>query len=362
MSSVEASPQGGVVPRRGFKKVFTRAKKQNHSEMSLVEHLQELRRRVIISVFAVIVTTIIGFIWYQHVVNLYWFSIPSLGDILRGPYCDLPPQKRADLTHDGTCRLIATAPFEMFMLRLKVGALAGLVFASPIWLYQIWAFITPGLMKNERRWTFSFVSIAVLLFIFGAVLAYFVLDYGLEFLLGIGDDVQTAALSGDRYFSFILALLAMFGVSFEVPLIIAMLNIVGVLPYEVIKDKRRIITVVLFIFAAFMTPGQDPFSMLALGVSLTLLVEVAMQFARINDKRRNVSRPSWMDLDDESASPLDLHAGGVDSPNPVTASGPVSASSTFESSSDINARPITRPAPLKQTKPLDSGTNFDDVL
>lgn len=302
-------------------------RKSSTGEMSLVEHLQELRRRVVISLIAVLAGTVLGFLWYQYSP----FGLSPLGEILRGPYCELPPENRADFTADGECRLLATGPFEMFMLRLKVGALAGLVLSSPVWLYQIWAFIVPGLHKKERRGTFTFVALAVLLFVAGAVLAYFVVHYGLDFLLTVGDETQVAALTGERYYNFLLALLLIFGVSFEVPLIIVMLNIVGVLEYEAIKDKRRVIILSLFLFAAFMTPGQDPFSMVILAAALTLLVEMAMQFARWNDKRRERQRPEWMDLDDEAASPLGSGPGGLDAPAPVSAPAPVAPShGTFD--------------------------------
>ncbi len=272
--------------------------------MSIVEHIQELRRRVIVSLIALVVGTIAGFIWYQR----SFLGIPSLGEILLVPYCSVDPSMRVDLGASGECRLLATAPFEMFMLRLKVSALVGSVLASPVWLAQLWGFITPGLLKNERRWTASFVSIAVLLFTSGAVLAYVVLAYGLEFLLTLGAEVQDVALNGQQYFGFMLSLLLIFGVSFEVPLLIAALNIAGILSYDQVKDKRRYIIVALAVFAAFMTPGQEPLSMVVLTASLSALVELALQFCRLRDKRRQRERPGWLDAEDESATAISAPA------------------------------------------------------
>lgn len=284
--------------------------------MTIIEHLKELRRRLIICLLAVAATTVVGFVWYQNSA----FGLPTLGELMRGPYCELPVHMRITFGPDEECRLLATRPFEMFLLRLKVGAIVGLVLASPVWLYQVWAFITPGLHKTEKRTTFTFVTIAVLLFCAGAVLAYFVLSYGLEFLMGMGDEAQFAALTGQDYFNFLLALLIVFGVSFEVPLLIAALNIVGLLSYDALRDKRRYIAVGLFIFAAFMTPGQDPFSMVAMAIALNVLVELSLQFCRINDKRRGRERPEWMDLDDDESS------GAVAAPAPVAPAAPVHAS------------------------------------
>ncbi|MCG7277410.1 twin-arginine translocase subunit TatC [Corynebacterium imitans] len=319
--------------------------------MSLVEHLQELRRRVMISLAAVFVGTVIGFIWYQTSPP----GVMPLGEIIRGPYCNLPDELRADFSGDGQCRLLAISPFEMFMLRLKVGALAGLVLASPVWLTQIWNFITPGLHKNERRYTFSFVAVAVFLFVAGAVLAYFVLDQGLLVLMSIGTEYQVAALTGGEYYNFLLALIIIFGVSFEVPLILIMLNLVGILRYEHVKDKRRMIIVLIFCFAAVMTPGQDPFSMLALGISICLLVEMAFQFCRIHDKRTGANRPEWMDLDDEQASGPVTSSGAIGAATPVGPSAPVRAS-------NVGNAPQTTPQPKAQPRSFADKDPFDDVL
>jgi sec-independent protein translocase protein TatC len=263
--------------------------------MSLVGHLTELRNRLLKALLALALGTVVGFLWYDN----------GLLTFLTEPYCALPAGLR--LQGEGDCRLVVLDVFGGVLLRLKIGVIAGAVISSPLWLYQLWAFITPGLKRNEKRYTVAFVAVSSLLFALGTVLAYLTLRKGLQLLLSLAGDEVAFQLTAPDYLGFVVSLLVAFGLSFELPLIAVALNLVGVLPYAVLARSRRWIFFLTVVFAAFITPTQDPFTMLAMAGPMCLLFELAIQIARVVDKRRakRAALEGFSDVADDEASPLD---------------------------------------------------------
>jgi sec-independent protein translocase protein TatC len=276
--------------------------------MTLGEHLRELRNRIIVAALAFVVVTAVA-----------WFFYHPIFEFLTRPFCQLQAQGHhpapAGATSTGGspgCPLYFTSIFQPFLLRLKVSAMVAVVASSPIWFYQLWAFITPGLHRNERKWTIAFVSTAVPLFLVGAVLAYLVLSKGLHLLLSFVPEDYGTLITIDHYFGYAAAMMAIFGVGFELPLLVVLLNLAGVLTFERLKKWQRRSILLIFVFAAVATPSQDPFSMLALALPMTALFEAAVVVAYLNDKRRGVGsiEAAYDELDDDEASPLELDAEG----------------------------------------------------
>jgi sec-independent protein translocase protein TatC len=218
---------------------------------------------------------------------------------LTRPYCELPADHRLLA---GQCTLIVTGVMDAFRLTLKLSLYAGILLAAPIWLYQLWRFITPGLRRQERRYAYWFVGVSLMLFAAGGTFAWATLTRGLQFLLGFATSGVAPLLSFDSYLSFVTAMVLVFGVSFEFPLLIVMLNIAGVLSAARLRRSSRFIIFGIVVFAAGATPSQDPFTMLALAAPLALLYGAALIFAVVHDRRKAVDAP--VEIPDDELSVL----------------------------------------------------------
>jgi sec-independent protein translocase protein TatC len=251
--------------------------------MTLVEHIRELRTRLFRASLAIVAGFVVGF----------WLAEPVF-HLLTQPYLHLNPDAQF-------VQLQATAGF---LLKLKLALWIGLIVASPIWLYQLWAFIAPGLHRHERRYAYIFVAIASPLFIGGAVLAYFVVEKGLAFLLEAGVTGVDVTLEVTAYVSFVTNIILIFGVAFEFPLLILMLNFVGVVSARRLLGWWRIVVFLFFAFSAVVTPTPDPFGMTALALCLSALYFVAVGVAFLNDRRRGRGAEVYAGLSDDEMSPL----------------------------------------------------------
>jgi sec-independent protein translocase protein TatC len=263
------------------------------SRMPLVEHLRELRNRLVKSALALAVGVIVAYVFF-----------PQIFSFLQRPYCALPAHRRFG---GGDCRLLVTGVLDQFLIRMKVSLLAGSVLSAPVWLWQLWAFVTPGLHQRERKWALPFVSSSLVLFVAGAAFSYYTLQNGLSFLLSIGGDGVTTALTVDKYLSFVSLMLLAFGVSFEFPILMIFLNIVGITPTHKLRRWRRGMYFGLSVFAAVITPSQDPFTFLAMWIPLCLFYEVVIVFGRVRDRARR-NRPGREDTDqwsDDEVSPIE---------------------------------------------------------
>lgn len=260
--------------------------------MPLTDHLRELRSRLVKSGIAVAIGMVVGWIYYPQL--FAWISAPFTGAV---------EQARAE---GRSVTLALTGVADPFVLQLQIAAVAGLILSSPIWLYQLWRFVTPGLHRHERRWAVGFVAVAFPLFLTGVWLAYTVLPYGLEILLGFTPEGVENIVSVDRYLSFFIRTVLVFGVGFLVPLLLVLLNFAGVLPGRTLLGWWRWIVIIVVLFAAVATPTGDPINLMLLAGPMLLLVAIAVGVCLLNDRRRRRhAGPDFTDLPDDVASPLD---------------------------------------------------------
>lgn len=263
--------------------------------MPLTEHLRELRSRLFKSGLAIGIGMVIGWIYYAQI--FAWLSEPFEAVI---------NQARAD-GQDVTLALTGVA--DPFVLQIQVSAVSGLVLSSPIWLYQLWRFVTPGLHRNERRWAIGFAAIATPLFAAGVTLAYIVLPYGLQILLGFTPANVENIVSVDRYLSFFFRTILVFGVGFLAPLLIVLLNFAGILTGKRLVSWWRWIIMIILVFSAIATPTGDPINLALLAGPILILVLIAVGISLLNDRRRDRKRKaSGLDFDayaDDELSPLE---------------------------------------------------------
>jgi sec-independent protein translocase protein TatC len=239
--------------------------------MTLVEHLTELRKRLVICVAAVGVGMVIGFIAYDWIFNF-----------LIDPYKDIANSENSV----GGGRLLQTDPLEGFGVRLKTSGYAGIALAMPVLLWQVWRFVTPGLYPNERRYAVPFVISALVLFVLGAGLAYYTLPQALDFLIGIAGDGFITAFSAGKYFQLITYMMLAFGIGFEFPIVLVFLQLAGVVDAAALRKARRFAIVGICILVAVITPSGDPYSMLMLSVPMVLFYEISILIGSAIAKRR----------------------------------------------------------------------------
>ncbi|GAB3994961.1 twin-arginine translocase subunit TatC [Nocardioides marmoraquaticus] len=255
--------------------------------MALSDHFRELRARVMRIALYLVVTTTIAFFFYDQLFAL-----------ILEPY-----QEAAALLPDNTqTEPVITGIGQPLLLQIKLCALAGVIASSPLWLYEIWAFIVPGLHQQEKRATRVFALIAGPLFIVGVASGYWVLPRAIATLIGFTQDDLVQLTEFGAFFSFVVRMLLVFGIAYEIPLFVIMLNLAGIVSGRALGRYRPFIVVGTFVFAAVATPSTDPFSMLFLAIPLLVLLMLSEAICRLLDKRKG--KHQWEEWDDDTASPI----------------------------------------------------------
>lgn len=234
--------------------------------MTLVEHLEELRRRLFVTVIAVAVCTAAAFIFWDPVFGLLLSPLPVVSS-------------SASIMQHG--KLVISDPVGGFMVALKVSIAIGIALSSPVLLYQVWGFLTPAMTRRERKYAAPFTLLGVGLFIIGLVVGFIVLRYPVEWLITFGSDRFIPLITADSYFTFVTYFLLAFGAVFELPLVLTFLGIVGIVNSRLLRQKRMYILFGLWIVSCFITPGADPISPVIIGAALTALFELSIILLRI---------------------------------------------------------------------------------
>jgi len=277
---------------------FVRSQRRVNPEgrMPVMDHIRELRNRVVKMLLALGVGMIAGFVFFNPV----WHFIER-------PLCHATIRGETGCATLGVNQLALEGPLDPFYLRIKVAVIVGVIVSCPVWLYQIWAFIAPGLYAREKRWGYIFIGTAVPLFLAGVTLAYLSLGRSMHYLLGLTPHGVANIIQVDQYMSFVMAMVLAFGIAFLVPLLIVMLNMAGILTHERFRKWRRVMIFAVFLVAGMANPSPDPITMLILGGACVLLVEVAEFIVWSHDRRKARRHPDpYAGLADDELSPIEV--------------------------------------------------------
>jgi sec-independent protein translocase protein TatC len=235
--------------------------KPRPDSMTLVEHLGELRTRVMVCALTFVITATIAFVFYPHILSF-----------LQEPYCRVAPSH---------CKFYITGPLDGLALRVKIAAYGGLFLASPVLLWEFWRFITPGLKPNEKRYAIPFVVASITLFALGCAVAYFTFPHALKWLDSIGGPSLNEIYDPINYLGLILLLMVVFGITFEFPVVLVSLEVAGVLSPKKLSSWRRWAIVGIVVVAGVVTPSSDPFSMMALAIPMYIFYELSIVVGKL---------------------------------------------------------------------------------
>jgi sec-independent protein translocase protein TatC len=238
--------------------------------MTLVEHLTELRRRLFIALIALAVGMVIGFLLYHRVL-----------DWLVHPYCDV----KHNIDPKSSCRLVVTDPLESFSIRLKMSGYLGLLIASPVVLWQLWRFITPGLHDNEKRYAVPFIVSSIGLFLLGAALAIATFPKTLQFFAAFGGNDLELLYTPGKYLGLLVLMMVIFGLGFEFPIVLVFLEVAHVIKWQQLAKYRRYAIVGIFVVDAIITPSGDPITLLAMAIPMCLFYEASILIGRFALRR-----------------------------------------------------------------------------